>query len=98
MSDFIEELVPAATLSADARHVKLHVVPAERGVSVDADREVLAAVMMNLLQNAFKFTRPRSTVTLRGTVRSYAEKQEAARVAWSAPGVKAVENHIQVAP
>ena len=38
------------------------------------------------------------TVTLRGTVRSYAEKQEAARVAWSAPGVKAVENHIQVAP
>jgi osmotically-inducible protein OsmY len=39
-----------------------------------------------------------TTVTLRGTVRSYAEKQEAARVAWSAPGVKAVENHIQVAP
>ena len=39
-----------------------------------------------------------SNVTLRGTVRSYAEKQEAARVAWSGPGVKAVENQIQVAP
>jgi osmotically-inducible protein OsmY len=38
------------------------------------------------------------TVILRGTVRSYAEKQEAARVAWSAPGVKAVENQISVAP
>jgi osmotically-inducible protein OsmY len=38
------------------------------------------------------------TVILRGTVRSWAEKQEAARVAWSAPGVKAVENQIVVAP
>jgi signal transduction histidine kinase len=65
VSDFIEELVPAATLSANARHIKLNVVPAEPGVWVDADREVLAAVMMNLLQNAFKFTRPHSTVTLR---------------------------------
>jgi signal transduction histidine kinase len=65
VSDFIEELAPAATLSANARHIKLTVVPAEPGVWVDADREMLAAVMMNLLQNAFKFTRTRSTVTLR---------------------------------
>jgi len=65
VGDFIEELVPAATLSANARHLTLKVVPAELGVWVEADREVLAAVMMNLLQNAFKFTRPCSTVTLR---------------------------------
>jgi osmotically-inducible protein OsmY len=39
-----------------------------------------------------------STVVLKGTVRSYAEKQEAARVAWSAPGVASVENHISVVP
>jgi osmotically-inducible protein OsmY len=39
-----------------------------------------------------------STVVLKGTVRSYAEKQEAARVAWSAPGVTSVENHISVVP
>ena len=34
-------------------------------MAIDADRQVLAAVLMNVLQNAFKFTRPRSTVTLR---------------------------------
>jgi osmotically-inducible protein OsmY len=39
-----------------------------------------------------------STVVLKGTVRSYAEKQEAARTAWSAPGVTSVENQISVVP
>ena len=64
VSEFIEELAPAAILEANARGIGLTVVPVEDGVTIEADRQVLAAVVGNVLQNAVKFTRPRTTVTL----------------------------------
>lgn len=65
VSAFIDELVPAATLAAKAQGIELMVTPVDDGLAIEADRHVLAAVVMNVLQNAFKFTQPRSTVTLR---------------------------------
>jgi signal transduction histidine kinase len=65
VSEFIHELTPGATLDAHARGITLTVMPVENGVTIEADRQVLAAVVGNLLQNAFKFTRPRTAVTLR---------------------------------
>ena len=64
VSEFIDELAPAARLMATERGIGLTVMPVEDGVSVEADREILAAVLANLLQNAFKFTHPRSNVSL----------------------------------
>jgi signal transduction histidine kinase len=45
--------------------VQFSVVSVSDDVTVHVDRQILASVVANLLQNAFKFTRPRSMVTLR---------------------------------
>jgi signal transduction histidine kinase len=65
VAEFIEELSSASTLDANARGVRLAVTPVDEALAIAADRQVLAAVVANLLQNAFKFTRPGTTVTLR---------------------------------
>jgi signal transduction histidine kinase len=65
MAGFIDEIASASALEANARGIRLTATPTEDGVAIEADRQVLAAVVGNLLQNAFKFTRPRTTVTLR---------------------------------
>ena len=65
VSGFIGDLGSADALAAAAKGITLDVMPVEEGVAIEGDRQVLTAVVGNLLQNAFKFTRPQSTVTLK---------------------------------
>ena len=65
VSEFIEALRAALSLEAQARGVELIVSPVQEELAIEADQRILAAVVGNLVQNAFKFTRPHSTVTLR---------------------------------
>jgi signal transduction histidine kinase len=65
VSGFVEDIARAAALDANARGIRLVVLPVEDSVEIRADRQVLDAVLGNLLQNAFKFTRPGTVVTVR---------------------------------
>jgi signal transduction histidine kinase len=64
VASFIDEIVTAATLEGNARGIGLRVIPVDADLGVEADPQVLTAVVMNLLQNAFKFTRAGTTVVL----------------------------------
>jgi len=65
VAPFVQEIAQATQLEARAVGVTLEILPIEGGVVIEADRRILASVVVNLLQNALKFTRPHTTVTLR---------------------------------
>ncbi len=66
----------------------------------DIQRKILEAFKRNAEVDANRITVEThgSEVILKGTVRSWAEREEAERVAWSAPGVTYVEDRIVVSP
>jgi signal transduction histidine kinase len=65
LAEFIEEIEIAAIIEAKARGHQLTVAPVEYGVVIEADRQLLAAAVANLLQNAFKFTHEAGHICLR---------------------------------
>ena len=67
--EIIEEVVIGASIVAQTRGLQFGVTSVEHTVVVEADRQILAAAVANLVQNAFKFTRPGSTVELRAMAR-----------------------------
>jgi osmotically-inducible protein OsmY len=74
--------------------VKPHVLPSDLKQSIER------ALIRNAETDAKHITVEvqGNKVVLRGTVRSYAEKQAAEDTAWSAPGVTEVDNRIVVVP
>jgi hypothetical protein len=63
--DFIADVEATAALDAAARRLELTVDTVDDDVVVYADRQILASMVGNLLQNAFKFTQPKGHVVLR---------------------------------
>jgi signal transduction histidine kinase len=65
LCSFIEDVEAGASLEARAKGMSLTVEPAEWGVWIDADRQLLGSAVNNLLSNAFKFSKPGGHVVLR---------------------------------
>ena len=65
LRDFIGEAEDAAALDAAAHDVEIVVAPIRPNLAIEADRQILTAALANVLQNAVKFTRRDSRVSLR---------------------------------
>jgi signal transduction histidine kinase len=64
LAEFVADIGHAARLEAKARGRTLTVGPVDAQLAVFADRDLLFSAVGNLLQNAFKFTRPNTDVVL----------------------------------
>lgn len=64
LADFVAEVRIAASLEAQVRGCGFTVSGVDAKLAVDADRDFLSSAVGNLLQNAFKFTKPRTEVLL----------------------------------
>lgn len=70
LADLIDELAPSAQFEAMTHGVALTLTPVDRGLTIEGDRAVLSAVLMNLLQNACKFTKAGTGVRMRAFSRA----------------------------
>jgi signal transduction histidine kinase len=63
--ELIEEIEVVATIDANEHDISLSVDAGHPDVTVEADHQILASVVANLVQNAFKFTRPHGHIRVR---------------------------------
>lgn len=62
---FIAQVQVAAILEAKVKGCAFTTAPVDAGLKINVDGHMLASALANLLQNAFKFTRPHSHVSLK---------------------------------
>ena len=70
LAAFIADVGVAVAIAAAARGLELVVPPIGEHLDVEGDRQILAGALANLLQNAVKFTRPRSRIVLSAYARA----------------------------
>ena len=64
VADFIDQIGTSASLEAHTRGCRFTIAHVEEGIALDVDRDMLLSALGNLLQNAFKFTKPGTEVSL----------------------------------
>ncbi len=62
---FLNDVATAAALHAESSGLQFTMEPVEPGLAVNADPQLLGSAVMNLLNNAFKYTRAGGLVVLR---------------------------------
>jgi signal transduction histidine kinase len=64
LANFMGDVAAAASLDSQVRGCHFTVTPVDKDLMVNADPEMLSSAVGNLLQNAFKFTKPHTEVRL----------------------------------
>ena len=64
LAELIKEIEVAASMQTTGRSQTLEVESVAGNVMIDADRQLLSSALMNLLQNAFKFSKPHGCVSV----------------------------------
>jgi signal transduction histidine kinase len=62
---FLDDIAATAVLHSEYRGVRFTVTPVDPALAVDGDPQLLTSAVMNLLHNAFKYTRANGAVILR---------------------------------
>jgi signal transduction histidine kinase len=67
IAEFFTDVKATGSMEAEARSCGFTVADVDRSLAVNADRDLLASALGNLLSNAFKFTQPGTDVSLTAT-------------------------------